>query len=82
MQGCIDCSRFLCDQVPDTYGADSEVSYSPDIDTHGIEISELEVQISDEEREACQIMVDPLINSDKLGIDLFLAAKHIVQFNH
>ena len=42
-------------------------------------ISELEVQISDEEREALQIMVDPLINSDEFGIDLFLAAKHIVQ---
>ena len=67
------------DQVPDTYGEDSEVSYSPEIDVHGIEVSELEVQISDEEREALQIMVDPLSNSDEFGIDLFLDAKHIVQ---
>ena len=29
------------DQIPDTYGADSEVSYSPKIDAQGIEISEL-----------------------------------------
>ena len=46
------------DQVTDTYGADSEVLYSPEIDTHGIEITELKVQISDEEREALQIIVD------------------------
>ena len=67
------------DHVPDTYGIDDEVSYSPEIDVHGIEVSELEVQISDEEREALQNIVNPLSNSDEFGIDLFLEAKHIVE---
>ena len=45
------CSIDFFDQVPDTYGEDSEISYSPEIDVHGTEVSELKVQISDEERE-------------------------------